>query len=493
MSGPEHAADVLNARVTSKMSDSTAVEEITEYRAMRDALPQGMSRMDYSNDVYNQKSSAIALSANPNAMSYYQQRVSAGATGYVGAPTPPKGAQLAGCKRVLDLFMQAKYPQVSAVSAAADVWRESNMNPGAVGDRGSPGGALGIAQWHLDRRRAIEAHFKKPMEQMSLDEQTQAMIWEIQTNPNNVCGGTQSGLMKAKTIEEAIAVLVDNFERPADRAGEKQKRAQMAHELMHIFFKSDGTATDAAAQSAAGVTAGVDTAAAPASAGSAPTGTASGATASAAPAGGSGTAAAGGATAAGGSATTPATGSPATGGAAGDTGAAGITAPPGTATKAGSTAGPTVGAAAAATGAKTNSSPVANTPTLSDPTGVQNMRDWNKKEQAAAAVRDSVLPADTKPKFSAAKAIFSTEAMDESKRINARVEDGEVTLAQSYGQPRVKGIPNFKDTTPAPAATPAAPATPPPTVVVQQQTNEQHPYHSTSNRVSTRRTLHTGG
>ena len=494
MSGPEHAADVLNARVTSKMSDSTAVEEITEYRAMRDALPQGMSRMDYSNDVYNQKSSAIALSANPNAMSYYQQRVSAGATGYVGAPTPPKGAQLAGCKRVIDLFMQAKYPQVSAVSAAADVWRESNMNPGAVGDRGSPGGALGIAQWHLDRRRAIEAHFKKPMEQMSLDEQTQAMIWEIQTNPNNVCGGTQSGLMKAKTIEEAIAVLVDNFERPADRAGEKQKRAQMAHELMHIFFKSDGTATDAATQSAAGVTAGVNTAAAPASAGSAPTGTASGATGAAPTAGGAAGGSGSGGTAAAGGTPATATGSPATGGAAATTGAAGTAATPGTATKAGSTAAPAMGAAAAATGTKaTATSPVANTPTLSDPSSVQNMRDWNKKEQAAAAVRDSVLPNTAAPKFSAAKAIFSTEAMDESKRLNASAEDGEVTLAQSYGQPRVKGMPNFKDTTPAPAAKPAAPATPPPTVVVQQQTNEQHHYHSTSNQVSTRRTLHTGG
>lgn len=51
-----------------------------------------------------------------------------------------------------------------------------DFDPTKVGDHGS---ALGIAQWHPDRRAKIEAHFHKSLAAMSLREQEVALNWEI--------------------------------------------------------------------------------------------------------------------------------------------------------------------------------------------------------------------------------------------------------------------------------------------------------------------------
>lgn len=299
---PKHAAEVLNQRITSKETDSQVIKQISAYRALHDQPNDPQDSGSYIDNVYDQENTAQQLLGNPGSMTGYQERVAAGGIGLVSAPPPPKGVQLQLCKTAIDIFTKAGYPKFSAVAMAANDRRESMMNKGAVGDGGL---AYGICQWHPDRRKMIEMKFGKPMQKMSFEEQCQAQVWEIQTNPKGVCGGTQAGLMGAKSLQQAVYVLVNNFERPADRGGEVAVRTKMAQDLWDLFYNKDGSDKSGAPSAAASSDAPASTGKAAASAAPAdsgfqasqstkmyanPTGTSGGSSASASPAASGGSA-----------------------------------------------------------------------------------------------------------------------------------------------------------------------------------------------------------
>ena len=76
--------------------------------------------------------------------------------------------------------------------------------------------ARGIAQWDPPRSDAIKAHFGRYPNEMSVEDQTRAALWEIQSN--KVYNETRNALFEpGKSVEEMIEVLVRNYERPANK------------------------------------------------------------------------------------------------------------------------------------------------------------------------------------------------------------------------------------------------------------------------------------
>ncbi|HZG27345.1 MAG TPA: phage tail tip lysozyme [Ensifer sp.] len=74
--------------------------------------------------------------------------------------------------------------------------------------------ARGIVQWDPGRSDAIKAHFGRYPNEMSVEDQTRAAIWEIQSN--SAYKETRDALfVPGKSVEDMIEVLVRNYERPA--------------------------------------------------------------------------------------------------------------------------------------------------------------------------------------------------------------------------------------------------------------------------------------
>ena len=77
--------------------------------------------------------------------------------------------------------------------------------------------ARGIVQWDPGRSDAIKAHFGRYPNEMSVEDQTRAAIWEIQSN--SAYKETRDALfVPGESVEDMIEVLVRNYERPAKPA-----------------------------------------------------------------------------------------------------------------------------------------------------------------------------------------------------------------------------------------------------------------------------------
>lgn len=102
-----------------------------------------------------------------------------------------------------------------AAGVAGNIAQESGFNPhGKPGDRGV---ALGIAQWHPDRRRGID------LTKMSYEDQVSYLIKELQTERTfNTYGGLNK-LRQMKTASDAAAFIDRAYERSS---GEHRRQRQ---------------------------------------------------------------------------------------------------------------------------------------------------------------------------------------------------------------------------------------------------------------------------
>lgn len=274
--GSNHAADILNKRFSPSLSDKDLIRFVGEWRATNEKSDRGLNDVAYKNQIFDQQQTATNLLMNPNGMSNSQLRISAGGTGLVGAPPIPKAESLALARQAVNFFMSKGYPQVSALTIVASLYVESGLNIGAVGDNGH---ALGLAQWHSDRRGPIEKHFGKSLSNMTFQEQLAAVDWEMQTDPNGAARGAGKLLMKATSIEQAADIVVNKYERPADRAGNQKRRGAQAYEFQRLFFGNEGApAGDGADPGQSAGSPGSDRSGTPASGGGAPSGSTPGAT-----------------------------------------------------------------------------------------------------------------------------------------------------------------------------------------------------------------------
>ena len=102
-----------------------------------------------------------------------------------------------------------------AAGVAGNIHVESQgFNPKAVGDGGA---ALGLAQWHPDRRKGLD------ILNMSYEDQVSYLIKELQTEKTFNTRGGLNKLRQLKTASEAAAFIDKNYERSS---GEHRKQRQ---------------------------------------------------------------------------------------------------------------------------------------------------------------------------------------------------------------------------------------------------------------------------
>jgi hypothetical protein len=128
---------------------------------------------------------------------------------------------------------------VAARALVANMTGESLRHPEDVHmDRhadGSPAGlAHGIVQWNPARSDAIQRHFGKLPNEMSVEDQTRAAIWEIQTFATY--GKTKNALFQpGRTAEQIIDVIVANYEVPADIPGQQAIRKTFLPDVARVI------------------------------------------------------------------------------------------------------------------------------------------------------------------------------------------------------------------------------------------------------------------
>jgi len=109
-------------------------------------------------------------------------------------------------KQIMDFFIKKGLTPEQASGIVGNLYRESNLNPKAVGDRGT---SYGIAQWHAERFEAL----KKFPNWDTLEGQLNFLWYELNTTAKNAL----SNLKQTSTPQEAAAVFARDFERPASR------------------------------------------------------------------------------------------------------------------------------------------------------------------------------------------------------------------------------------------------------------------------------------
>jgi hypothetical protein len=163
-------------------------------------------------------------------------RLEAGAnptTGLDSAPARLKGNKSAGAgvmsdpnaAKMANFFVDRGWSKEQAAGIAANLWKESFGNAGAVGDNGN---AYGIAQWHADRQSAFKKWSGIDIRNSTQEQQLAFVDYELRH------GEATAGRMLAatNTAEDAGAAVSRYYERPADVEGEAATRGNIAAMLM---------------------------------------------------------------------------------------------------------------------------------------------------------------------------------------------------------------------------------------------------------------------
>jgi hypothetical protein len=165
-----------------------------------------------------------------------------GQWGGVGGSTPKaSGSDRKRFEDAVNYLRSRKgWPQVAATGIAANLYGESNLNPASVNRAGGGQGAQGIAQWRSDRINEIVQRSGKPIPQMSLYEQLDAVDYELRsgkhiTKNGSIPNGTEpiaQALASAQKMEDVVQQMVYRYERPGNMAGETKRRIGLAYSLM---------------------------------------------------------------------------------------------------------------------------------------------------------------------------------------------------------------------------------------------------------------------
>ena len=107
---------------------------------------------------------------------------------------------------------------------AANLIKESSINPRAVGDGGR---AYGIAQWHPDRQANFTTAIGGDIRSSTLEQQLTFVDWELR-NTESAAGNR---LKQAKSPEEAAGIVSRFYERPKAVTAEMRERGEMAAKL----------------------------------------------------------------------------------------------------------------------------------------------------------------------------------------------------------------------------------------------------------------------
>lgn len=137
----------------------------------------------------------------------------------------------AGGSKTLDpmaFFQSMGWSKEQAAGIVANLQRESNMNPRAVGDNGK---AVGIAQWHPDRQanyRKWSGAMFKDLKDATVEEQMLFVHYELTQGSEQKAGAM---LRAQKNAEQAGRVVSMHYERPANAEYEASRRGAAAAQI----------------------------------------------------------------------------------------------------------------------------------------------------------------------------------------------------------------------------------------------------------------------
>ncbi|PLP96972.1 phage tail tip lysozyme [Cupriavidus pauculus] len=140
-------------------------------------------------------------------------------------PVPGVPSGSGGTTDPLAFFQNRGWSRDQAAGIVANLQRESELNPGAVGDGGN---AYGVAQWHPDRQRNFKSWSGKDIRSSTLDEQLAFVHHELTAGLERAAGDR---LKQAKSAGEAGDIVSRYYERPKDADGEASRRAIAANQL----------------------------------------------------------------------------------------------------------------------------------------------------------------------------------------------------------------------------------------------------------------------
>lgn len=164
--------------------------------------------------------------------------------GYI--PNKPKGDVAGRAREAMQRLMAKNYSKNAAAGIVGNLIEESGLRVNAVGDGGR---AFGIAQWHPDRQNAISRKFGKSVRAMTLAEQIDAVDWEMRSG-NGVTGGRNLAdeLNRSRTPGEAAHLVMNKYERPAERVANGQRRAANANGVLETMGGAASPSAPAAPQ-----------------------------------------------------------------------------------------------------------------------------------------------------------------------------------------------------------------------------------------------------
>jgi len=154
-----------------------------------------------------------------------RERTGAGIMLGRGTPAPTTAEQENRGRHAMNTLVGLGWSPEQAAGVVANLHKESGFNPGAVGDGGA---AYGIAQWHPDRRAAIERGTGRSLIGASLDDQLRAIDYELRNNER----AAGDRLRATRTAADAGAVISRYYERPAAADSEATERGAGASRWM---------------------------------------------------------------------------------------------------------------------------------------------------------------------------------------------------------------------------------------------------------------------
>lgn len=165
--------------------------------------------------------SMLAVAGGSSAALLYSGKLNEGEDGELLNNRLKKGgAEAAGA--TIDFFRQKGWTEEQAMGIAANIEQESGFRSDAVGDGGQ---AYGLAQWHKDRQDNFAKFSGKDIRKASAAEQLEFINHELTKGREKAAGDK---LRMASTAHEAAGIVSSEYERPADRVGEAQRRGELA-------------------------------------------------------------------------------------------------------------------------------------------------------------------------------------------------------------------------------------------------------------------------
>jgi hypothetical protein len=165
--------------------------------------------------------SMLAVAGGTAAAVLYSSKLNEGEDGELLNNRLKKGgAEAAGA--TIDFFRQKGWTEEQAMGIAANIEQESGFRSDAVGDGGQ---AYGLAQWHKDRQDNFAKYSGKDIRKASAAEQLEFINHELTRGKERAAGDK---LRLAATPQEAAGIVSSEYERPADRVGEAQRRGELA-------------------------------------------------------------------------------------------------------------------------------------------------------------------------------------------------------------------------------------------------------------------------